>query len=74
MWGMRRGDVYFALKRLEQTALVVFGLSWLWPGPGLWTIIAFCVLVVVAVSDQIIVRKLLYPDRPKPDPGREAGG
>ena len=71
---MKRADGYFALKRLEQTALVVFVLSFLWPGPGLWSIITFCALEIVTISKPIIVRKWLYPDRPKTDPGREAEG
>lgn len=62
---MVRGNVYFALKRLEQAVAVLFGLSLLWPGPGPWSLIVFCVLVIVMVSDQIIVRKLLYPRRPE---------
>ena len=64
MRGMKRGDVYLALKRLEQAALCVFGLSFLWPGPGVWPLIAFCVLMITVASDQIIVRKLLYRRRP----------
>jgi hypothetical protein len=63
---MKRADVYFALKRLVQAALVLFALSNLWPGAGAWSLIAFAVLALVLIADKLIVRLILWPRRRPP--------